>query len=255
MSVAGASANPESREVNSNIRKTLIATAALGAGAMLAVAAPMAASAHVSIDPTDTAAGAYTVLSFGTPHGCGESPTTKLTFTMPDGIDRVTPTVNPNWTIEKVVEQLDEPKTDSHGANITERVSQVVYTAVTPLPSDLRDVIALSLQLPADAAGETLAFPVLQECTEGQTDWSAVAEEGEEEPEHPAPTITVTEATVTGTGTRPLRTRRPMRSSRPRPSDASATTCSLACSASAVSWSAPSASCSRSSRGEGAKQA
>lgn len=187
--------------MNPRIRTTLAAALALGAGTALALAAPLAASAHVGVDSTDTAAGAYTVLSFGIPHGCGESPTTKLTFTMPDGVDRVTPTVNPGWTIEKVVEQLDAPRKDSHGANITERVSSVVYTAVTPLPSELRDVIALSLQLPADAAGETLAFPVLQECTEGQTDWSAVAEAGEAEPEHPAPVITVTEATGDGHGT------------------------------------------------------
>ncbi|RXZ48637.1 DUF1775 domain-containing protein [Agromyces fucosus] len=186
--------------MKTSIRTTLAAAVALGAGTALALAAPLAASAHVVVDPSATAAGAYTVLSFGTPHGCGESPTTKLTFTMPEGIDRVTPTVNPGWTIEKVVEQFDAPRKDSHGANITERVSSVVYTAVTPLPSDLRDVIELSLQLPADAAGETLAFPVLQECAEGQTDWSAVAEEGEEEPEHPAPTITVTEASADGHG-------------------------------------------------------
>lgn len=189
-----ASANPESREVNSNIRTAITAAAAVSAGTVLALAAPFAANAHVGVDPTETAAGAYTVLAFGVPHGCGESPTTRLTFTMPDGIDRVTPTVNPNWTIEKVVQQLDEPKADSHGANITERVAQVVYTAVTPLPSDLRDVIELSLQLPEDAAGETLVFPVLQECTDGSTDWSEVAESGAAEPEHPAPTVTVTEA-------------------------------------------------------------
>lgn len=184
--------------MNTRIRTTLAAAVALGAGT--ALAAPLAASAHVGVDATDTAAGAYTVLSFGIPHGCGESPTTKLTFTMPYGVDRVTPTVNPGWTIEKVVEQLDAPREDSHGANITERVSAVVYTAVTPLPSELRDVVALSLQLPADAAGETLAFPVLQECTEGQTDWSTVAEPGEDEPEHPAPVIVVTEATGDGHG-------------------------------------------------------
>lgn len=186
--------------MNPRIRTTFAAALALGAGTALALAAPLAASAHVAVDPSETAAGAYTVLSFGTPHGCGESPTTRLTFTMPEGIDRVTPTVNPGWTIEKVVEQLDAPRKDSHGANITERVNSVVYTALTPLPTDLRDVIELSLQLPADAAGETLAFPVLQECTEGQTDWSTIAEEGEAEPEHPAPTITVTEASADGHG-------------------------------------------------------
>ncbi|MFF2274111.1 YcnI family protein [Agromyces sp. NPDC058136] len=181
-----------------SVRPALVTAAALGAGALLALGAPLAASAHVGVESTSTAAGAYTVLGFGIPHGCGESPTTKLTFTIPEGIDRVTPTVNPGWTIEKVIETLPEPKTDSHGANVVERVSQVVYTAVTPLPSDLRDVIELSLQLPADAEGETLEFPVLQECAEGSTDWSAPVVEGEEEPEHPAPSITVTAAEPDG---------------------------------------------------------
>jgi uncharacterized protein YcnI len=176
-------------------RTTLLSTAALGGGLLLALAAPLAASAHVGVEASSTAEGSYTVLSFSTPHGCGESPTTKLTFTIPEEISSVTPTRNANYTIEKVVEELPEPVQDSHGANIVDRDAQVVYTAITPLPTDQRDVIELSLQLPADAAGETLAFPVLQECTDGVTDWSAVAEEGEAEPEHPAPTITVTEAT------------------------------------------------------------
>lgn len=180
-----------------SFRPALATVAVLGAGTLLALGAPLAASAHVGVASTSTAAGSYTVLGFGIPHGCGESPTTKLTFTIPEGIDRVTPTINPSWTIEKVIETLPEPKTDSHGANVVDRVSQVVYTAVTPLPSDLRDVIELSLQLPADAEGETLAFPVLQECTEGSTDWSDPIVEGEE-PEHPAPSITVTAAEADG---------------------------------------------------------
>lgn len=175
-------------------RTALVSAAALGGGLLLALGAPLAASAHVGVEASSTAAGSYTVLSFSTPHGCGESPTTKLTFTIPEGISSVTPTRNANYTIDKVVEELPEPVQDSHGANIVERDAQVVYTAITPLPTDQRDVVELSLQLPADAAGETLAFPVLQECTDGSTDWSAVVEEGEAEPEHPAPTIVVTEA-------------------------------------------------------------
>lgn len=176
-------------------RTTLASTVALGGGLALALAVPISASAHVGVEASSTAEGSYTVLSFSTPHGCGESPTTKLTFTMPEGVNRVTPTVNANWTIDKVVEELPEPVQDSHGANLVDRDAQVIYTAITPLPSDQRDVIELSLQLPADAAGETLAFPVLQECAEGSTDWSEIAEEGEPEPESPAPSITVTAAT------------------------------------------------------------
>ncbi|WP_350348288.1 YcnI family protein [Agromyces sp. G08B096] len=191
---------PTPRPRTARPRTALAATAALGGGLLLALAAPLSASAHVGVEPTSTAEGSYTVVAFAIPHGCGDSPTTKLTFTMPEGVDRVTPTVNSGWTIEKVVEELPEPKTDSHGANLVDRDAQVVYTAVTPLPSDLRDVIELSFQLPADAAGETLAFPVLQECAEGSTDWSELAEEGEEEPEHPAPSIVVTAAEAGGHG-------------------------------------------------------
>ena len=57
------------------------------------------------------------------------------------------------------------------------------------------------VRLPEDAEGETLAFPVLQTCAEGENDWSGVAEEGEAEPESPAPTIVVTAATGDEHGT------------------------------------------------------
>ena len=65
----------------------------------------------------------------------------------------------------------------------------------TPVPDGVRDTIELSMQLPEDAAGETLAFPVRQTCEVGETNWNQVAEEGEAEPESPAPAIVVTEAT------------------------------------------------------------
>ena len=68
------------------------------------------------------------------------------------------------------------------------------------MPDGYRDTIELSLQLPEDAAGETLAFPVLQTCEVGETNWNQVAEAGEDEPESPAPVIVVTEATGDGHG-------------------------------------------------------
>jgi hypothetical protein len=56
----------------------------------------------------------------------------------------------------------------------------------------------LSLQLP-DAAGETLAFPVIQTCEQGETGWTEVAAEGQdpEELEHPAPLVTITDGEET----------------------------------------------------------
>jgi len=157
----------------------------------LGVAGP--AAAHVTITPTETAAGAYTVLSFSVGHGCEGSPTTRVAIALPEEINAVTPTRNPNYDVEKVTEKLAEPVQDAHGNEITERVAQVVYTATTPLPDGERDAFELSLQLP-EAAGETLAFPTIQTCEQGETAWTEVVEPEAAEPEHPAPAVTVTDA-------------------------------------------------------------
>lgn len=158
------------------------ASVAVVAGAVLALSAPIAASAHVSVDPASTAAGSYTVLTFSNAHGCDGSPTTGITIDIPEGIDSVSPTINPGWSAGKVMDG--------------DRVDQVTYTAETPLEDGYRTTFALSLQLPADAEGETLAFPVLQSCVVGETDWSEAVVEGEEEPEHPSPVISVTAASA-----------------------------------------------------------
>ncbi|MGW4929800.1 YcnI family copper-binding membrane protein [Agromyces sp. NPDC004153] len=164
------------------MRIARLSAAGLAGGAVLALAAvPLAASAHVTVTPSGTAAGSYTVLTFAYSHGCEGSPTTAIAIDIPESIASVAPTLNPNYTIEKVADG--------------DRTSQVVYTAITPVQDGYRDTIELSLQLPEDAAGETLAFPVLQTCEVGETNWNQVAEEGEEEPESPAPAIVVTEST------------------------------------------------------------
>lgn len=172
------------------LRRTALPTAA-ALGIVALMAAP--ASAHVTVTPSTTAAGAYTVLTFSAGHGCDGSPTTSIAIDLPEEIYAVTPTRNPFWTVEKVMERLDEPITDAHGNQVTERVAQVVYSARTPLPDGQRDSFELSLQLP-DAEGETLAFPVVQECQQGENPWTQVASD-DQDPESldfPAPLVTVT---------------------------------------------------------------
>lgn len=175
---------------STSARTRTLTVAGLAAGALLAIGAPLAASAHVTVTPSDTAAGAYTLLTFSTSHGCEGSPTTKMTIDIPESIISVSPTVNPNWTIEKI----------STGEGDAARVSQVVYTAITPLEDGFRDTFVLSAKLPDDAAGETLEFPVLQSCAVGETSWSETSVAGEDEPESPAPFIVLTEAAADGDG-------------------------------------------------------
>lgn len=169
-------------------RTRALATAGLAAGALLALGAPLAASAHVTVTPSDTSAGAYALLTFATSHGCEGSPTTSIAIDIPEGIVSVSPTVNPNWTVEKI----------STGEGDAARVSQVVYTAITPLEDGLRDTFVLSAKLPTDAVGETIEFPVLQGCAVGETSWSEPVVAGEEEPELPAPGFVLTAASAGG---------------------------------------------------------
>lgn len=169
-------------------RTIALSSAALGAGALLALAAaPIAASAHVSVDASTTAAGSYSVLTFSVGHGCEGSPTTTVAISIPESITAVTPTVNDGWTISRVTETLDEPLAEEDGDAITERTSQVVYTASTPLAADQRDTFQLSLALVGEE-GDVLEFPTLQTCEVGERLWS-----GEE-----VPSVTLTAATGEG---------------------------------------------------------
>ncbi|WP_210440227.1 YcnI family copper-binding membrane protein [Nocardioides xinjiangensis] len=170
------------------------ATAAIA----LSLAAP--AGAHVSATVSDASAGAYTIATFSVPHGCEGSPTTKVEIQVPESVLSVTPTRNPFYDVETTTAQLDEPVADGHGNEVTERTASVVYTATTPLPDGQRDTFELSFQVP-DAAGETLAWPTIQTCREGETGWTQVPADGqdEDELEAPAPSFEVLPA-AEGTG-------------------------------------------------------
>lgn len=177
-------------------RTPLTVGVGIGAGLLLAVAVPLAASAHVGVTPNTTAAGSYAVLTFAVPHGCEGSPTTTITITIPDEIQSVTPTVNPGWDVTKVMVDVAAPSTAAEGTAPTQRVGQVVYTAHTPLADGYRDTFALQMPLPEDAAGQTLEFPTLQTCVQGETNWNQTVAPGADDHsvEAPAPSIVVTAA-------------------------------------------------------------
>jgi uncharacterized protein YcnI len=166
------------------MRLARLSATGFAGGVILALAAvPVSASAHIGLTPTSTAAGSSSVLAFSFNHGCDGSSTTSLTFQIPESITTVYPAIDSDWTVEKIADG--------------DRTAQVVYTAVTPVPDGYRAAVELAVQLPEDAAGETLAFPVLQACEVGENDWNEIAEEGDEEPENAAPVMLVTEATGT----------------------------------------------------------
>ena len=177
------------------LSRTLKTTLALGATTGLMLLGLGSASAHVDATSSETAAGAYTLVTFAVGHGCDGSPTTAVTITLPEELNSATPTVNPNWTISTSTQKLDTPRTLANGSKISERTASITYTAKTPLIDHQRDTFTLSLQLP-ESVGTTLNFPTLQKCETGQTDWKEIPAAGADHDsvKAPAPALTITKA-------------------------------------------------------------
>jgi uncharacterized protein YcnI len=160
---------------------------------------PAPASAHVSVTPSTTAAGAYAVLQFSVGHGCESSPTTKITIQIPAQITSVTPTRTALWKIAKQTVKVDPPAVDAHGNTIVQRVASVTFTTDIPLPDGYREVFELAVQLP-EATGTRLVFPTVQTCAQGEAAWIEVPQDGQNlaDLELPAPSFVVSEP-VAGT--------------------------------------------------------
>lgn len=165
---------------NTRARRTVLA-AVIG-GTALALAVPVAAGAHVGVSPDELTAGDHGVLTFSFSHGCENSPTTSLRITVPEGLASVSPTMDGDWDI--AVERGDDGL-----------VSAVTYTALSPVPTDLRGAVSMGVGLDEDAP-DSLVFPVVQTCVEGSTEWTQVAEKGEDPHslEAPAPVVSITAA-------------------------------------------------------------
>lgn len=169
---------------NTRTHRAALATAGILGGAALALAIPSMAGAHVGVSPDELVAGDHGVLTFSFSHGCENSPTTALRITMPEGLASVAPTMDGDWSIQ--VERGDDGL-----------VSAVTYTALTPVPTDLRGAVSMAVGLD-ESTPESLAFPVVQECVEGKTEWTELAEKGEDPHslDAPAPVVSVTAATA-----------------------------------------------------------
>jgi len=169
------------------LRRGVLAAALAGA---FILAVPAAASAHVGVSPDHIPAGESTLLTFSFSHGCGDSPTTALRVTMPEGIGGAWPTFDSDWS-------ADIEKTASGG------VSAVTFTAAKPVPHGLRGMVGLTVITDKHAADQ-LVFPVEQRCVTGTNEWTQIAKDGEDPHslDAPAPVVSLTdEGDADGAGT------------------------------------------------------
>ncbi|MEP6481832.1 MAG: YcnI family protein [Rhodoglobus sp.] len=113
-----------------NKKSFITAATALAAGTVLALAAPLAASAHVTVGPNQAAAGSYPLIDFKVPTESATATTTKLELTLPEdtpfGYVSYVPVAG--WTTQLVTSTLAKPIVTDDGS-VTEAVTKVIWTA------------------------------------------------------------------------------------------------------------------------------
>ena len=170
-----------------------VAAAAVGASALIVGAGSL--SAHVGVDQDEIDAGSSATLGFSFSHGCEDSPTTSMSFQIPEDVNDAVPLAHAGWDIELEREELAEPIESAHGDPITDRPGVITFTAREgfSVPSGVKDTMSLSFTAP-EAPGQ-LFFKVIQGCEVGSNDWIDEWDGTGEEPESPAPSVMVVAAT------------------------------------------------------------
>ncbi|GAB2448811.1 uncharacterized protein YcnI [Conyzicola lurida] len=175
------------------MKKSLIAVpAAIGAGLVLAVAAPLAASAHVTIDPGQAEAGSYTIVTVKVPNESETATTNRVEVSLPTDTPFTSVRYVPvaGWTAELVRTTLPEPVTVGE-TTVTEAVTSVVWTADagSEIGAGQLQLFPLSMGPVPDVGSLTL--PADQGYSDGTVvSWSETATDAE----HPAPVLYVNDA-------------------------------------------------------------
>jgi periplasmic copper chaperone A len=170
----------DNREERIQMKAKRLAPAVLVA---LALLAPAAAQAHVTLQPNEAAEGAYTVLDVRVPNESTDSNTTKVAVQFPEGFADVSYQEVPGWKTEVVHYKLKKPIQTDDGP-VTEGVKEVIFSGGKLPPGQFVD-FPLSLQIPGKA-GEELTFKAVQTYEDEVVRWI-----GAPETEHPAPRVLV----------------------------------------------------------------
>jgi uncharacterized protein YcnI len=174
------------------MRKKTMSIGALVAGVAIALGAPLAASAHVTVGPDQAAAGSFALIDFKVPTESATAVTNKLVLTIPQ--DTPFAYVNnvpvPGWTVQLTTETLATPIKGDDG-EVTQAVTSVTWTADpgTGISAEQLGVFPLSVGPVPDTGRIVLAVD------QGYSDGTVVSwSETGEGAEHPAPVLYVNDA-------------------------------------------------------------
>ncbi len=173
--------------------KTTIAVAVLAATLVVAGAA----SAHVTLQPSEAPAGGFTRLDVRVPNERDDAGTTKIEVQFPAGFAFVSTEPVPGWTAVVKMRKAAKP-IEAEGEKLTEEVDTITWTGDGKIgivkPGEFQD-FGLSVGTP-DAPGTKLTFKAIQTYAGGEV----VRWIGPPDSEEPAPQV---ELTSTATAAQP----------------------------------------------------
>jgi uncharacterized protein YcnI/catechol 2,3-dioxygenase-like lactoylglutathione lyase family enzyme len=158
--------------------------------AVLALAVPAGAGAHVRVQPEEAAAGSYTVLHVNVPNESDDLTTTRVEVRFPPGFTYALSQPVTGWSVD--VKTTKPGKSVISGQTIPARVGRVIWTAqdrgAEIQPEQFED-FPIAVQIPG-RAGDTLTFKALQTYEDGEVArWV-----GGPSSQSPAPQVLVTAA-------------------------------------------------------------
>jgi len=175
-----------------NKRTTISASVALGAGLLLAIAAPLAASAHVSLAANTAAAGSYSVITFKVPNESETAGTDRVVLNLPTDTPFASVSYVPvaGWTAKLNRETLPTPVKVGE-SEITDAVTSVTWTA--DAGSEITDGQLQLFSLSVGPVPDTgsIVLPAQQYYDDGTiVEWTAT----EADADYPAPVLYVNDA-------------------------------------------------------------
>jgi uncharacterized protein YcnI len=168
-------------------RHRVLTAAALAAG----LALPAAAQAHVSLHPNTVPAGAFVTLDVRVPGEEQGAYAYKVDMLIPPGFTDVSVENVPGWTVKETTTTLKTPIQTDDGP-VSQEISEIVWTGdrstLGRLDNGTFIQFPLSIAMPDNIAGQSLAFKTLEYYSNGVVArWI-----GPPTAAYPSPTINVT---------------------------------------------------------------
>src|SRR5689334_15271491 len=130
-------------------------------------------SAHVTLERQEAPVGASYKGVLRVPHGCAGSPTTAIRVRVPAGIIGVKPMPKPGWQLNTVTGKYPKPYT-LRGAPVTEGVTEISWSGGKLPDAHYDEFVFVGVIAEELGGGQTIYFPVVQECEKGVHRWIEV---------------------------------------------------------------------------------